>query len=67
MLIDHGQSMTVLEIKLSRSVTPEHAKGLLRLPSSIPIGSRYLVSMTPDEFEIVRGVRAVPWWKPPAV
>ena len=62
LIIDRGRTMTVVEIKLSRSVRPVHAQGLLRLPGSLPVGERILVSMTPEIFEIARGVRAVPWW-----
>lgn len=63
LLIDHGRSLTAVEIKMSGSVSPEHAKALTRLPSNLPVAQRYLLSMTPTEFEIVRGVQALPWWK----
>ncbi len=66
LLIDGGRFMTALEIKMTRTARPEHAKGLMRLPASLPIRERFVVSQTPDSFEISRGIRSIPWWQFPS-
>jgi predicted AAA+ superfamily ATPase len=63
LLIDKGRSLSAFEIKMTRTVRAEHAKGLLRLPSALPVDQRCVISMTPGTFQIARGVRALPWWE----
>ncbi|MBI3252913.1 MAG: ATP-binding protein [Candidatus Omnitrophica bacterium] len=60
-LIDEGMNKTLIEIKMAKTLRPEHADFLSRFQKKIPHSSAYLVSLCGDRTRLFKNVWAIPW------
>lgn len=61
--LDWGRRLSLIEIKLTRTVAPGHAQTLARVAKALGRPESFVLSLDGESARLGDGIEALPWWR----